>query len=104
VEYRAAVVDRGIGGLAVPRLVPGLKTQGRNAGSGPGKFFGVRSRFILAAVSQFWGSGLALIYAWVASIGSEYFTTIGGLTIAGRECFQMDLVILGILFCGWWAA
>jgi sulfonate transport system permease protein len=43
---------------------------------------------------------LALIHAWVASIGSEYFMTvgpgIGGLIIAGGERFQMDLVMLGI--------
>jgi sulfonate transport system permease protein len=50
------------------------------------------------------GVHLALIYAWVASIGSEYFMSIGpgigGLIIAGRERFQMDLVILGILILG----
>jgi len=50
------------------------------------------------------GVHLGLIYAWVASIGSEYFMTvgpgIGGLIIAGRERFQMDLVILGILILG----
>jgi sulfonate transport system permease protein len=50
------------------------------------------------------GVHLALIYAWVASVGAEYFMTvgpgIGGLIIAGRERFQMDLVILGILILG----
>jgi sulfonate transport system permease protein len=50
------------------------------------------------------GVHLALIYAWVASIGSEYFMTvgpgIGGLIIAGRERFQMDLVLLGVLILG----
>jgi sulfonate transport system permease protein len=50
------------------------------------------------------GVHLGLIYAWVASIGSEYFMTvgpgIGGLIIAGRERFQMDLVILGIIILG----
>jgi sulfonate transport system permease protein len=50
------------------------------------------------------GVHLALIYAWVASIGSEYFMTIGpgigGLIISGREQFQMDLVMLGILILG----
>jgi sulfonate transport system permease protein len=50
------------------------------------------------------GVHLALIYAWVASIGSEYFMTIGpgigGLIIAGRERFQIDLVMLGILILG----
>ena len=50
------------------------------------------------------GVHLALIYAWVASIGSEYFMTvgpgIGGLIMAGRERFQMDLVMLGIVILG----
>ena len=50
------------------------------------------------------GVHLALIYAWVASVGAEYFMTIGpgigGLIIAGRERFQMDLVMLGILILG----
>ncbi|MDR3529234.1 MAG: ABC transporter permease [Rhodopila sp.] len=50
------------------------------------------------------GVHLALIYAWVANVGSEYFMTIGpgigGLIIAGRERFQMDLVMLGILILG----
>ena len=50
------------------------------------------------------GAHLALIYAWVASIGSEYFMTvgpgIGGLIIAGRERFRMDLVMLGIVILG----
>jgi sulfonate transport system permease protein len=50
------------------------------------------------------GVHLALIYAWIASIGAEYFMTvgpgIGGLITAGRERFQMDLVILGILILG----
>jgi sulfonate transport system permease protein len=50
------------------------------------------------------GVHLALIYSWVASVGAEYFMTvgpgIGGLIIAGRERFQMDLVMLGILVLG----
>lgn len=50
------------------------------------------------------GVHLALIYSWVASVGAEYFMTvgpgIGGLIIAGRERFQMDLVMLGILILG----
>jgi sulfonate transport system permease protein len=50
------------------------------------------------------GIHLALIYSWVASIGSEYFMAvgpgIGGLIIAGRERFEMDQVMLGILILG----
>jgi sulfonate transport system permease protein len=43
------------------------------------------------------GVHLALIYAWFANIGAKYFMTagpgVGGLIIAGRERFQMDLVM-----------
>ncbi|MDH2350385.1 ABC transporter permease [Bradyrhizobium sp. SSUT112] len=50
------------------------------------------------------GLHLALIYAWLATIGAEYFMAagpgIGGLIIAGRERFDMDLVLLGILVVG----
>ncbi len=50
------------------------------------------------------GLHLALIYAWLATIGAEYFMTagpgIGGLIIAGRERFDMDLVLLGSLVVG----
>lgn len=57
-----------------------------------------------AAPSILTGVHLALIYSWVASVGAEYFMTvgpgIGGLIIAGRERFQMDLVVLGILILG----
>lgn len=50
------------------------------------------------------GLHLALIYAWLATIGAEYFMAagpgIGGLIIAGRERFEMDLVMLGIVVLG----
>lgn len=50
------------------------------------------------------GIQLALIYSWLATVGSEYFMAvgpgIGGLIIAGRERFDMDLVLLGILLRG----
>lgn len=50
------------------------------------------------------GLHLALIYAWLATIGAEYFMAagpgIGGLIIAGRERFEMDLVMLGIVVVG----
>jgi sulfonate transport system permease protein len=50
------------------------------------------------------GVHLAPICARIASIGSEHFTTvgpgIGGRIIAGRERFEMDLVMLGILILG----
>ncbi|WP_164125817.1 ABC transporter permease subunit, partial [Stenotrophomonas maltophilia] len=43
------------------------------------------------------GVHLGLIYSWLATVGAEYFMTIGpgigGLVIAGRERFQMELVM-----------
>lgn len=57
-----------------------------------------------ALPSLFTGIHLALIYSWLATIGAEYFMAagpgIGGLIIAGRERFEMDLVMLGILVVG----
>jgi sulfonate transport system permease protein len=50
------------------------------------------------------GIHLALIYSWLATIGAEYFMAIGsgigGLIIAGRERFEMDMVLLGIIVLG----
>jgi sulfonate transport system permease protein len=50
------------------------------------------------------GVHLALIYSWLATIGAEYFMAvgpgIGGLIIAGRERFEMDMVLLGIVVLG----
>lgn len=57
-----------------------------------------------AAPSILTGIHLALIYSWLATVASEYFMTvgpgIGGLIIAGRERFQMDLVMLGVVILG----
>lgn len=64
------------------------------------------ARLILpsAAPSILTGVHLALIYAWLATVACEYFMTvgpgIGGLIIAGRERFQMDLVMLGVVILG----
>ncbi|GJD48332.1 Putative aliphatic sulfonates transport permease protein SsuC [Methylobacterium crusticola] len=50
------------------------------------------------------GIHLALISWWLATVGAEYFRAvgpgIGGLIIAGRERFQMDLVMLGVVILG----
>ncbi|MGL4286976.1 MAG: ABC transporter permease [Phreatobacter sp.] len=50
------------------------------------------------------GVHLGLIYSWLATVGAEYFMTvgpgIGGLVIAGRERFQMELVMLGVVILG----
>jgi sulfonate transport system permease protein len=57
-----------------------------------------------AAPSILTGIHLALIYSWLATVASEYFMTVGpglgGLIIAGRERFQMDLVMLGVVLLG----
>lgn len=50
------------------------------------------------------GIHLALIFSWLATVGAEYFMTvgpgIGGLITEGRERFHMDLVLLGVLVLG----
>lgn len=50
------------------------------------------------------GLQLALIYAWLATIGAEYFMTagpgIGGLIVDGRERFEMSEVMLGVVLLG----
>lgn len=50
------------------------------------------------------GVHLALIYSWLATIGAEYFMTmgpgLGGLIIEGRDRFAMDLVMLGVVLLG----
>lgn len=57
-----------------------------------------------AAPAIFTGLHLALIYSWLATVGAEYFMTIGpgigGMMTEGREHFHMDLVILGVLILG----
>ncbi|MGY8707426.1 ABC transporter permease [Bradyrhizobium sp. 18BD] len=65
----------------------------------------IRYVYLPAALpSLLTGLHLALIYAWLATIGAEYFMAagpgIGGLIIAGRERFDMELVMLGILVVG----
>lgn len=57
-----------------------------------------------AAPSIFAGIHLALIYAWLATLGAEYLLVsgegIGNLLIDGREHFWMDLVLFGVLVVG----
>jgi len=57
-----------------------------------------------AAPSIFAGIHLALIYAWLATLGAEYLLVagkgIGNTMIDGREHFQMDLVIFGVIVVG----
>lgn len=64
------------------------------------------SRVVLpsALPSIFAGVHLALIYAWLATLGAEYLLVsgkgIGNTMIDGREHFQMDLVIFGVIVVG----
>jgi sulfonate transport system permease protein len=65
----------------------------------------LRRLFIPAALpSMLTGIHLALIYAWLATVGAEYFMTagpgIGGLIIEGRDRFDMSQVMLGVVLLG----
>ncbi len=57
-----------------------------------------------AAPSIFTGVQLALIYSWLAALGSEYLMAsgagIGNTLIDGREHFEMDLVLFGVVVIG----
>ncbi|QPF75493.1 ABC transporter permease [Roseateles sp. DAIF2] len=57
-----------------------------------------------AAPSLFTGLHLGLIYAWLATLGAEYLLSaghgIGNTLVAGREHFQMDLVLFGVIVVG----
>ncbi|MDP9894482.1 sulfonate transport system permease protein [Variovorax boronicumulans] len=57
-----------------------------------------------ASPSIFAGIHLALIYAWLATLGAEYLLVsgkgIGNTMIDGREHFHMDLVIFGVVVVG----
>ncbi|RWX81352.1 ABC transporter permease [Neorhizobium lilium] len=50
------------------------------------------------------GVHLGLIYSWLATVGAEYFLAvgpgIGGLVIAGRERFDMAMVMVGVFILG----
>ena len=50
------------------------------------------------------GIHLGLIYSWLATVGAEYFMAVGpglgGLIISGREHFEMEVVMLGVLLLG----
>lgn len=57
-----------------------------------------------AAPSIFAGLRLGLIYAWLGTIGAEYFMPsdggIGSLMIGAQQLFRMDLVSAGMLLVG----
>jgi sulfonate transport system permease protein len=57
-----------------------------------------------ALPSVFAGVQLALIYAWLGTLGAEYLLAaapgIGNLMIEGRESFAMDKVLVGVILAG----
>lgn len=57
-----------------------------------------------AVPSIFTGVQLALIYSWLATLGSEYLMSsgqgIGNTLTDGREHFQVDLVLFGVVVIG----
>ncbi len=71
--------------------------------------FNARQRFLriylpsaMPAIAT--GIHLGLIYSWLATVGAEYFLAvgpgIGGLVIAGRERFDMAMVMVGVMILG----
>lgn len=65
----------------------------------------IRKVLLPAALpSIFAGVHLALIYAWLGTLGAEYLLApapgIGNLMIDGRESFAMDKVLLGVILAG----
>lgn len=67
---------------------------------------GLLTRLVLpaAAPSILIGLQLALIYAWIATVGAEYLIGtgpgIGTALNAAREHFRMDVVLLGVVVIG----
>ena len=57
-----------------------------------------------AAPTVFTGIQLSLIYTWLATLGAEYLLAsgkgIGNTLIDGREHFEMDLVLFGVVVIG----
>lgn len=50
------------------------------------------------------GVQVALVYSWLATIGAEYLLAaapgVGNLMVDGRESFQMDKVLVGVVLVG----
>jgi sulfonate transport system permease protein len=65
----------------------------------------IRKVIVPAALpSVFSGVQLALIYAWLGTLGAEYLLApglgIGNLMIEGRESLAMDKVLVGVIIAG----
>ena len=61
-----------------------------------------------AAAGIFAGLRLSLIYAWMGTIGAEYFMPsnggIGSLMIGAQQLLRMDLIMGGMLLVGFTGA
>ena len=97
--------------VATQRGVAGLSPQLGETARVLRLGWGERLRsFILpgAAPSVFAGLRLALVYAWVGTVGAEYFMASGGgigsRMIAAQQVFRMDVVLCGMLMIGLVAA
>jgi sulfonate transport system permease protein len=90
--------DEGVRGT--PR---GLLEVGAALGYGPWQRLR-RIHLPAALPSILTGLQLGLIYAWLATVGAEYFLAkgsgIGGVLIEGRDRFDMAQVLLGVLLLG----
>ena len=58
-----------------------------------------------AAAQIFVGLQLGLIFAWLATIGSEFLLAsygngLGNIVIQGRQAFDVPLIIFGMLLIG----
>ncbi|MFT4197320.1 MAG: ABC transporter permease [Pseudoxanthomonas sp.] len=100
--------------IALAALFPMLINAFEGVGSVPGTLVEVTHvfgftrwqslwRLVLpsALPSLFTGLQLALIYAWLATLGAEYLLTagegLGNLLVDGQEQFQTDQVLVGIV-------
>jgi ABC-type nitrate/sulfonate/bicarbonate transport system, permease component len=58
-----------------------------------------------ASAQIFVGLQLGLIFAWLATIGSEFLLAnygngLGNIVIQGRQAFDVELIIFGMLLIG----
>lgn len=70
------------------------------------KIYAFRKLILPGAAAQiFVGLQLGLIFAWLATIGSEFLLAsygngLGNIVIQGRQAFDVELIIIGMLLIG----
>ena len=70
------------------------------------RLFAFRKLILPGASAQiFVGLQLGLIFAWLATIGSEFLLAnygngLGNIVIQGRQAFDVELIIFGMLLIG----